>query len=181
MNRWMGFFLAMLLGLFSVPALAGENHYDHSIDAGNIQFGWRLDDTLIHVRVKAKTKGWVAVGFNPDNMMQGANIIMGYVKGNQVFVSDQYGSRKRNHREDVKAGGENHVLNAEGSEAGGITEIRFSFPLDTGDSYDKPIARTGKTLVMLAHGSKRDRFKGAHKFRTLYKVDLSTGARQKLK
>jgi len=138
-------------------------------------------DFQIHVEMAAKTTGWVAVGFDPEKAMSGANIIIGAVKKGKFKVEDHYADRKRGHSNDKKFGGKNDVLNPSGSEENGITTISFSFPLDTGDKYDKPINPAGMTKIMLAYGAGKDSFKNRHPFRTIYEINLSTGENKKIK
>lgn len=44
------------------------------------------------VILSAPTEGWVAVAFNPTEMMQGANFIIGYVQDGQVYIRNDYGN-----------------------------------------------------------------------------------------
>jgi len=113
--------------------------------------------------------------------MQGANIIIGAVKKGKFKVEDHYGDRKRGHSSDEKLGGKNDVLNPSGSEADGVTTISFSFPLDTGDKYDKPINPEAISRVMLAYGAGKDSFKTRHPYRTVYEINYSTGEHKKIK
>ena len=82
--------------LFSVSAqMLVAKDYSHSLTAGKMEFHWSVEGDNLAVKVSAKTKGWVGVGFNPTKRMQGANYVVGYVKGNKVKISDEYGHRKR--------------------------------------------------------------------------------------
>ncbi|CCK79687.1 MULTISPECIES: DOMON domain-containing protein [Desulfobacula] len=167
------FFLSLL------PLYAMD--YQHTLEVKDMQFSWTIEGEQIHVQMSAKTTGWVAVGFDPEKAMQGANIIIGAVKEGKFKVEDHYGNRKRGHKSDEEMGGKNDVLNPAGSEADGITTISFSLPLDTGDAYDKPIKQEGTTKVMLAYGAGKDSFRNRHPFRTIYEINFSTGENKKIK
>lgn len=65
------------------PAYAGANEYPHKLEAKNMTVYWRIDKEQIHVKLTAKTTGWVAIGFDPEKAMQGADIIIGAVKKRQ--------------------------------------------------------------------------------------------------
>ena len=54
--------------------------YDHEVEAKGVSFSWKDDGDTLHGKMSAKTKGWVAVGFNPSSKMKDANYILGYVK-----------------------------------------------------------------------------------------------------
>jgi hypothetical protein len=163
------------------PAFSMANEYPHKLEAKNMTVSWRIDKEQIHVKLTAKTTGWVAIGFDPEKAMQGADIIIGAVKKGKVKIEDHYADRKRGHSPDKKLGGENHVLNPAGEEADGVTTISFSRALDTGDKWDKPIVAQGTSRIMIAYGSGRDSFKAGHKYRGIYDINYSTGETKKIK
>ena len=173
------FLWAVICILF--PTYVTANEYPHKLEAKNMTVFWRIDKAQIHVKLMAKTTGWVAIGFDPEKAMQGADIIIGAVKKGKVKIEDHYGDRKRAHSKDEKLGGENHVLNPVGEEADGVTTISFSRILEGGDKWDKPIHVQGTSRIMIAYGSGRDSFKAGHKYRGVYDINFSTGETKKIK
>jgi hypothetical protein len=163
------------------PAYVFAMEYQHKFEADDMEVFWTIDKEQIHVKLTAKTTGWVAIGFDPESAMQGANIIIGAVKNGKVKIEDHYGDRKRGHSPDEKLGGENHVLNPAGEEADGVTTISFSLALDSGDKWDKAIVAQGTSRIMVAYGSGRDSFKAGHKYRGVYDINYSTGETKKIK
>ena len=174
-------FLFLLLVPLTPFSMAGQNGFDHKIEVENLTFEWRLAGENIRVRLSAKTKGWVGIGFNPSKEMKGANFILGYVKKGKVKISDHFGFTARQHKRDTKFGGEENLSDVRGAEGGGRTSIAFTIPLNSGDDKDKEIFINRENLVLLAHGAGRDSLKGKHKFKAALKVDLKTGAYEKLK
>jgi len=166
-----------LLSPLSVSAM----DYQHKLEVKNMSFLWSIDGDKIHVQLSAKTTGWVAIGFDPEKAMQGADIIIGAVKKGKFKVEDHYGNRKRGHSSDKKLGGENNVLTPGGTEEDGVTTISFSLALNPGDKYDKPIKTDAAMKIMLAYGAGKDSFKSRHPYRTIYEINLSTGENKKLK
>jgi DOMON domain len=152
--------------------------YAHEITEKKITFAWTVNGENIDIKISAKTTGWVAVGFNPSEKMQDANIIIGYVKKNKVVISDDFGSEANIHKKDTKAGGKNNISNKSGSETGGITTLEFTIPLNSGDPKDRVIIPDGNTTVLLAYGAGRDSFLTKHAIRVSKTVNLSTGAIQ---
>ncbi|MFW5688924.1 MAG: DOMON domain-containing protein [Spirochaetota bacterium] len=123
-----------------------------SAEAIGMTVSWRIMGEELEVEVSGPTTGWVAVGFKPSRAMRDANILIGYVSGDDVVMTDQFGVSMVNHREDTELGGTSDVTNVSGNERDGATTIRFSIPLDSGDQYDQPLA-AGETLrVILAYG-----------------------------
>ena len=81
---------------------------------------------MLRVGIIGKTKGWVAIGFNPSTMMKGADIIIGYVKKGKVKISDEFGTYATKHKSDSKLGGKNNISEAEGFEKNGVTSLYFT-------------------------------------------------------
>lgn len=111
------------------------------------------------VELTAPTTGWVAVGFDPVQVMKDANILIGYFASNTASVRDDWGVGNTVHAADVSLGGTSNLTVDGGSESGGSTEIKFTIPLNSGDSYDKPLVIGSTYNVILARG-----FDGADNF-----------------
>jgi len=176
-----GYILIVSFVLMVMPLSLSAMEYQYKLEVKKMQFSWTIEKDKIHVKLKAKTKGWVSIGFEPEKAMLGANIIIGMVKDGQVEVQDHYGVRKRGHKSDTALGGTSDVLNPSGSEEKGITAISFTFPLHTGDKWDKAINPDVTGIVMLAYGTGKDSFKTRHQYRTIYEINFSTGENKKLK
>lgn len=138
-----------------------------SITIDRITFTWQPEGKNLNATVKAPTKGWVAVGFDPAVAMMEANLIIGYVEDGRAFIRDDYGSALTNHKADVSGGGQDNVTNKRGKEEGGVTEIGFTIPLDSGDERDRKLV-VGRTYkVLFAYGPDgADDFKTRHRVRT---------------
>jgi len=105
-------------------------------------FDWRTDEEgMLHVILSAPTRGWVSVGFAATNVHKNANIIIGFLKGGEVHIQDNFGTGTFTHASDTSLGGADDVANPAGTEADGVTTISFSIPLDSG-----PLARGGWNL-----------------------------------
>ena len=172
--------LLILLSLFVYLPVFAQT-YDHTINAKEISFSWKIDKDTIHIKLSGKTDGWVGIGFNPEKKMKGANFILGMIKRGKVKITDHFGNGIRSHRSDKKLGGKSHIKNKRGSEVSGVTEVMFSIPLNSGDRYDKLINPSGNTIVFLALGAGRDSFNSRHKAKYIYKLDLTTGKYSKMK
>lgn len=162
------------------PIMAEDIQYTHKIDVKDMSFQWKIDGDLIHIKLAAKTKGWVGVGFNPSKMMKDANFILGYVKNGKPAVTDHFGTGERIHQSDKKTGGKNNISNIYGTEKNGNTEIGFTIPLNSGDSNDQEIRVNQDTKILLAYGAGRDSFRAVHKFRTKMSVNLVSGKYKKI-
>lgn len=150
--------------LTTVFILAGSlqlqaQDYDHEVKAKNMTFSWKVEGSDLKVKMSGKTTGWVGIGFNPSTQMKDANYVLGYVKKGKASITDEFGDGERTHKSDDKLGGKNNATLIGGSEEGGVTTIEFSIPLKSDDKTDSVIDPSGKTVVLLAYGGKRDSFK----------------------
>ena len=172
---------SVILLFFGVAGSVPAAKYAHTLKLKNMDMSWTVKGDKINISLKAKTKGWVAVGIDPETVMQGAHIIIGAVKNGKVKIQDHYANKKRGHKKDEKLGGKNNVLNPAGSEKNGYTTISFTLRLDSNEEWDKPIKVNEMTRVMLAYGTGRDSFSTGHKFRTVYDINFTTGEAKKIK
>jgi len=150
--------------------------YDHEVKVKGVAFSWKIDGDTLHAKMSAKTKGWVAVGFNPSEKMKGANFIIGFVKDGKAEITDHYGKSAVAHAADTKNGGSEDVTLVGGVEEKGVTTIEFSLPINSSDENDGTLSTDGDTVVLLAYAM-RDSFKARHKGKPgMITVNLATGA-----
>ncbi len=150
--------------------------YAHEVQAEKMSFAWTVSGDRLDVKLTAATTGWVGIGFNPTDGMQGGNYILGYVKDGKVTLSDDFGDSSMSHKADDKLGGTEDATLVGGSEENGKTTIEFSIPLNSADANDGKIDVNADNVVVLAYGPDRDSFKVKHKVRKVLKVNLSTGS-----
>jgi len=137
----------------------------------NITFEWKVEGKNLHVKLRAKTLGWIGVGFNPTKIMKDANIIIAYVKDGKVTIRDDFGTKEKRHASDIELGGQDNILNAKGTEENGATSIEFSIPLDSGDIYDQKLIPGKEYKIMFAMGEE-DSFTKKHKKKTKVTITL---------
>lgn len=166
--------------LFWTVGNVGAGQYDHEMKDNDFTFAWKVDGDALAVKISAKTEGWVGIGFNPSKEMKDANFVLGYVKKGEAKIIDEYGSSESAHKSDKKSGGTDDATLVGGTEEGGVTTIEFTIPLQSADTKDTKIDVEGDTVVLLAYGAGRDSFRTKHKYRSSHKVNLSTGAAEKL-
>ena len=138
-----------------------------------ITLRWKVDGERLRVILSAPTTGWVSVGFAPEREMKGANIIIGYVKADKVFIRDDFGDGNESHQSDTALGGTDNVSSPGGSEINGVTEISFVVPLDSEDPYDAKLAPGDSCRVILAYGPDgSDNFEEKHRKRTRAEITI---------
>ena len=119
---------------------------------GGFVFEWTIDGEEIEGKVSAPTTGWVSIGFNPTNRMQGATYVIGYVRNNTVNMRHDWGHSPTGHQAVTTAGGTSRLITLGGSEQGGRTELHFRLPMDPGDRFFSPIKAGETNTVIWAFG-----------------------------
>jgi hypothetical protein len=151
----------------------GEDEYRHVMTVGPVEIGWFNDAEYLYAYMDAPTSGWVSIGFDPDNRMQGANFIIGAVVEGQLNIMDAWGASPvgADHPPDEQLGGTDDIVAAAGVERDGRTIIEFQIPLDSGDPYDKPLSPGGTYTILVAFGTSNDLF-SYHGFRDAAQITL---------
>jgi hypothetical protein len=139
---------------------AGE--YAHSTEANGFEIHWANDARTLRVGLISPGTGYLAIGFDPVNRMEGANFILGAVTGGRVTVRDDFGTGPVAHSADTENGGTNDILDAAGCEANGKTYLEFVIPLDSGDLMDKPLVPGSTYKVLIAYHETSDDFNAWH-------------------
>jgi hypothetical protein len=158
----------LIIVLISIPLLGCSRDEESSAGEGkevlkdgrkqvsfaDVTLQWKVIESEIEITLSAPTKGWVAIGFHPSEMMQDANFIIGYVKDETPVVRDDFGTWFSSHESDEELGGTNDVTLLSGTEIGNETSLSFRLPLDSGDENDQVIVPGEETPVLLAFGTK---------------------------
>jgi hypothetical protein len=131
--------------IFIEPTIDGliyEGEYVKSKSIGlfeSYKIYWSSDESFIYMALEAKTNGWIAIGFQPDDGDKKRNVdfILGYVANGETFIFDMFSEKDEGpHRLDEGLGGSNNILEFSGTETNGYTYIEFIRALNTGDPYD---------------------------------------------
>ena len=155
----------------------GEYSGRLSLDGGGYLLYWAVAGDTAHFGIRARSRGWVALGIEPTQFMAGADMIFGWVdSGGTVRAVDCYSTGLFGpHPPDEELGGQQHILTFAGREQGGVTIFEFSRPLDSGDAYDKPLSGQGEIKIIWAH-SDSDNYQIPHSHRGSAVISLAAGA-----
>lgn len=149
-------FFAIILYIF-LPLSAQEG----SETVSGITFSWEVKGEFMDITLSAPTKGWVSVGFNPSSVMKDADFYIGYVKGGEVFIRDDYGRGRTSHVDDERLGGTADVEVLGGEETPEGTTLRFRIPLNSGDEFDHAFV-SGREIPVIFAYARSDNFTGIH-------------------
>lgn len=153
----------ILLTLAVIASMASAQTWQEiTVDGFTLRWA-TVESGNLAVQLNGPTTGWVAVGFDPSQMMLDANIIIGYVASGDVSIRDDWGWQTTSHRADTLLGGTHDVTIDNGFEEGGSTEIHFTIPLDSGDEYDKELQPGNTYNIILARSADgQDNFSAPH-------------------
>jgi len=142
-----------------------------SISIEGITFYWKFSKDFLDCRLEASTEGWVAVGFNTSNQLEGTNLIMGAVKNETVIIQDRFIIKPGLHQSIKELGGSDSILKKMGYEINGSTEISFSIPLSVNDKYHYNLIEGESIFILLAHSTDDD-FSHHSRIRKTIKIKL---------
>ena len=143
----------------TLDGVVSEGEYDESASFGDGIFivHYTVNGSLIRMAMVGQTEGWLSIGFEPSSMMKDADIIIGWVDGDEPGLLDTFSIGELGpHPVDTDLGGTHDIISYNGTESGGFTTIEFIRELDTDDSYDKVIPSSGSINIIWGLGSSDD-------------------------
>lgn len=141
----------------SATPTPGTDGYWSATTAG-ITFKWKVNGANLDCKMSSSTTGWVAVGLNGSGVMDGANIIIGYVTGGSTAVIDDQKGGFHFHTPDTL----DNLSNVSGTETAGTTELLFTMPLaNDANSQDLSLVQGGTYWLIATNGGSGDDTLGA--------------------
>jgi hypothetical protein len=176
----------MLLLILGAPAgtnaadidgviVEGEYAGSLSQSGGDYILYWAVSGGTAHFAVQARTQGWVCLGIKPTQAMAEADMVFGWVDSEgtagalDCYSTGLFGP----HPPDEQLGGQDHILSFAGNEQDGATTFEFSRALETGDTYDKSLPKTGRVKIIWAYSASDD-YLDPHNHRGTAMIDLSS-------
>lgn len=145
----------------------------NEVSSDDFSLRWKVIGDSLRCMLRAQTSGWVAVGFDPEEDMDQANLIIGYVRENTTYVRDDWGTSETAHAADTDLGGVNNVTRVFGRQEGSFTEIRFTIPLNSGDIFDKILIPGQSYNIIVARGlNNADNFDSMHTATEDFEIEL---------
>ncbi len=142
-----------VLSTWKADGVITPGEYQKNRTYNNYEVHWSSDSQYACFAIKAKTTGWVAIGFDPESFMKNADIVEGFVSDGKVTVLDMFSTGDFGpHPQDIQQGGTNDILESGGAEENGFTVIEFKRKIDTGDKFDKVLGK-GTHKIIWAFGS----------------------------
>lgn len=138
-----------------------------SAEAEGLTFQWKIQEDHMDCVLTGKTKGWVAVGFNNQPRMNGANIVIGYIENNQVAIRDSYAQGHHHEKDKIQ-----NLTKVSGEELGGETILKFTLPLANDKEGQDLLLTPGQPYFLLLAMGNENNFKMYHAKRKALKITL---------
>ncbi len=132
---------------------------------------WKEEGGRIQFELQAPTEGWVTIGFDDDDSIQGAYLIMGRVINGRPEVVEHFTSSPGMYRPIAELGGEILVAHVGGKESSQTTTISFSLPIGTATEYQRALLRGQSYFLIMAY-SRDDDFQHHSMMRTAIQINL---------
>jgi hypothetical protein len=161
--------------LASITAFAAESQKE--VKSGDMSFQWKIEGNLLQGTIRAKTEGWVSVGFNPTKAMKDGMFVIGSVTDGKAVVENHFGTEKGKHVANKDLGCKETLTNTSAKRDGAFTEVSFTMPIDFDDKCSKPLSLDKDTKLILAYGSS-SKLTSGHPFVRKITVNLKTGAQK---
>ncbi len=147
---------------YSIDGTIVSGEYAHETTIAGVDVYWTNDEYRLRVGLVSPGTGFVAIGFDPERQMEGANFIIGSMHEGVLTIRDDYGYEALAHMEDTARGGEDNIIAAAGNEWPDQTVIEFIIPLDSGDTMDKPLLPGHQYTILVSYHSMLDSFSNRH-------------------
>ena len=139
-----------------------EYPFSYFDNVTGITIYWHNDSVNLYIGFESQAEGWTAIGFDPERLMEGANIILFTIADGNIIVRDDYGTSVFTHSSDEELGGNFDITEHAGNKENNITTIEFVIPLDSGDEFDRVLEPTGNYSVILAVNMTSNDFDSKH-------------------
>ena len=157
----------LLLGL----SFASLEAQQPKLAIGGMEVAWEFDkDTIIFTAI-APDDGWVGLGFNSKNAIEGANLFLFNHSKDGSSAMEYYVVSAGNPKPVKTLGSKEQLITYTTEEMDGKTHVRFSLPTTAVDNYHFNL-RPNTTLWLICAYSMEDEFEHHSRMRKHIRVTL---------
>lgn len=157
----------------AADGVIADDEYAHQVTIGQVTLYWSNDAVYLYLAAEAQTSGWLGVGLDPQNQMQGADFIIAAAEGDALAVYDAFGQAPvgATHPQDATIGGSDDLIASAVLRQDGWMRFEVQKPLDSGDAYDRALQPGNTYSVIVATGTDTQ-FNSRHSFRAAGEITL---------
>lgn len=105
-------------------------------EVSGIRFTYQVVGKELKCTLEAPTNGWIGVGFNHKNAIEGSDLLLFNGISGKFSSTDLFVKGAGNPVKDENNGGANHIRLENGVERDAYTRVDFSIPMDSKDRND---------------------------------------------
>ncbi|MEM9719754.1 MAG: DOMON domain-containing protein [Bacteroidota bacterium] len=161
----------LLVAFWIGSAFSASNASINRIHRKGMIVAWEYHSECIEFTLEASTSGWVAIGFNSVNRLQGSYLIMARIREGQVEVVEHYIHHTGIYIPCIEMGVHPQIQGISGREIGPITQIKFSLPLTATHVFARDL-HPGTSYTLLMAYSMEDDFLHQSAVQSLEEIHL---------
>lgn len=162
--------IGLVAGLMALAFNPSEQP-KNTIEKNGMKVRWRFHNDRIHFNISAPTTGWVAIGFNEKQGLEGTYLLMGRVSNGVAEVKEHFVVAPGDYRPLEAFQAPIAVTVAQGVEEAGATSLKFSVPVQPVDAFRKQMLPVSNLHLLLAYSTSDD-FQHHSIMRTQTKIQL---------
>ncbi len=142
-----------------------------SIKKNDLSVSWYYNEDRIFFEMSAPTNGWLAIGFNSKESIEGTYLIMGNVIKDKANVVEHYTISPGNYKPLTDLNMTVQIKDIQGIEKDNTTKLKFSLPIESFSKYQRPLSKDTAYVLWLAY-SQEDDFQHHSMMRTFVNITL---------
>lgn len=142
-----------------------------TIEKNQMIVSWEVQENQIYFEMQAPTQGWVTIGFNENESLSGAYLLMGRIKNGKAEVVEHYVKQPGDYQPILEYGIESQILSVNGLENETQTQLSFSIPIAAISQYHKNLFVGTQWTLIIAYSTEDD-FQHHSIMRTSAKIQL---------
>ncbi|MFT6867728.1 MAG: hypothetical protein ACJA08_002572 [Cyclobacteriaceae bacterium] len=128
----------------------------NQIEKNGMTIKWCHSDELIEIEMHTPTSGWLAVGFNEIDGLEGTYLIMGAVSEMGTTLYEHYIFKPGDYRSFENLGIASSVQHVHGQEGDEGTTIMVHLPNDMMSKYTKLLSKGARFHMLMAYSAADD-------------------------
>lgn len=161
----------VLLGVVLLSSVGISHDPPSQIEVNGMRVVWEIAGKSIDFELSAPTRGWLAIGFNASEDLEGTYLVMSCVEAGKVKVVEHKTLAPGDYRPITDLGGKASVEILGGNEQGNASQVHFRIPQQVSDGFHKSLLPGSKWRLLVAY-SREDDFKHHSMMRTNIAITL---------
>ena len=127
-----------------------------SISKNKMNLSWHFSNDRIYFEMTAPTNGWVTIGFNTNESIKNAYLLMGNIINDKVNVVEHYTLEPGHYKSLLELGEQPQVNEISGNQNSKGSMIKFSLPIMASSKYQKDLTEGSEYTMILAYSQEDD-------------------------